>query len=385
MAIAEIISIGSELLLGVIQDTNTSFIARTLNASGIDIYHASMIGDNEERIAREIQVALKRADIIITTGGLGPTIDDPTRNAVALAFNRNSEFRSELWEQIQERFKAYGRKPSENNKRQAYIPEGAIAITNPVGTAPAFWIEENGKMVFSLPGVPSEMKTLLLNDVMPIIKNRYAVDEIFKIRTIRTAGIGESVVDELVAEFEKMSNPTVGLAAHPGQVDIRITVKAKDSNQADLLIKPIETQIKQLLGNYVYGEDNQTLEKVVLDELKLQGIYFALFYDRKFSDIADLLTGWLELNKKSKIIIKSDQFGVLESSLYNQRKEKELSVILKIQENNPDGIEIVVVYLEESFSKPINYGGHPSQYNQWAGNHILNFLREILDKKKGMK
>jgi molybdenum cofactor synthesis domain-containing protein len=158
MPVAEVITIGTELLLGVIQDTNTSFIAKTLNSAGIDIFHASMIGDNEERIALEIRAALKRADIIITTGGLGPTIDDPTRDAVALAFNRRTEFKPELWDQILARFKAYGRTPTENNKRQAFIPEGAVAIPNPVGTAPAFYIEENHKILFSLPGVPSEMK-----------------------------------------------------------------------------------------------------------------------------------------------------------------------------------------------------------------------------------
>ena len=197
MPVAEVITIGTELLLGVIQDTNTSFIAKTLNSAGIDIFHASMIGDNEERIALEIRAALKRADIIITTGGLGPTIDDPTRDAVALAFNRKTEFKPELWDQILTRFKAYGRTPTENNKRQAFIPEGAVAIPNPVGTAPAFYIEENHKILFSLPGVPSEMKTLLNSDVLPIIKSKFPIESAIVIRTIHTAGIGESSVDEL--------------------------------------------------------------------------------------------------------------------------------------------------------------------------------------------
>ena len=127
MPVAEIITIGTELLLGEIQDTNTSYIAKILNSAGIDIYHASMIGDNEERIALEIRAAIDRADIVITTGGLGPTVDDPTRNAVALAFDRETEFKPELWDQILTRFKAYGRNPSENNKRQAFIPVGAVA------------------------------------------------------------------------------------------------------------------------------------------------------------------------------------------------------------------------------------------------------------------
>jgi competence/damage-inducible protein CinA-like protein len=369
----------------VIQDTNTSFIARTLNDSGIDIYHTSMIGDNKERIAREIQAALKRADIIITTGGLGPTIDDPTRNAVALAFNRSTEYRPELWEQIKERFKAYGREPSENNKRQAFIPQGATAITNPVGTAPAFSIEADGKIVFSLPGVPSEMKTLLINDVMPIIKSKYGTNEIIMIRTIHTVGIGESVVDELVAEFEIMHNPTVGLSAHPGQVDIRITAKARDAEHAEFLIKPVEIQITKLLGDYVYGEDDTTLESVVLDELKSHEINVILFYDKRFSEIADSLTIWLELDERAKNIIQSDQVRLPLSSMYNQSKEKELTLIINIHENVPNGIVIYVTFLGESFTRSLNYGGHPSHFNQWAGNYILNFLREILKKKKEIK
>ena len=241
MPVAEVITIGTELLLGVIQDTNTSFIAKTIhNSAGIDIFHASMIGDNEERIALEIRAALKRADIIITTGGLGPTIDDPTRDAVALAFNRKTEFKQDLWEQILTRFKAYGRNPTENNKRQAFIPEGAVAISNPVGTAPAFYIEENQKILFSLPGVPSEMKTLLNSDVLPIIKSKFPIESAILLSTIHTAGIGESSVDELVSDLEKMNNPTVGLAAHPGQVDIRITAKANTRELAHELITPIE-------------------------------------------------------------------------------------------------------------------------------------------------
>ena len=138
MPIAEVIAIGTELLLGQIQDTNTAYIARTLNASGIDIFRATMIGDNENRIAAVINETLQRADIIITTGGLGPTVDDPTRNAVALAYGVENVYRAELWEEIQDRFRAYGRAPSENNKRQAYLPQGAVVIHNPVGTAPAF-------------------------------------------------------------------------------------------------------------------------------------------------------------------------------------------------------------------------------------------------------
>lgn len=383
MPIAEIITIGTELLLGEIQDTNTSYIAKTLNSAGIDIFHASMIGDNEERIAKEIHAALERADIIITTGGLGPTVDDPTRGAVALAFNRKTEFRPELWDQILTRFKAYGRNPSENNKRQAFIPNGAVAIPNPVGTAPAFYIEDNHKILFSLPGVPSEMKTLLHSDVLPIIKSKYPIESAIVIRTIHTAGIGESSVDELVSELEKMNNPTVGLAAHPAQVDIRITAKAMDRDQAWELIKPVETQVKRLLGNYVFGEDDMTLDRVVSDQLKLNATNLIIYYENRFSEIADLMSGWLDIPTDHKKVFQKEQLITADSSLYNHINGFEMVINLKRQENTDKGLYVEIIYLGKVFNKSINYGGHPSQFNQWAGNHILNFLREIILSEKG--
>ena len=382
MPVAEIITIGTELLLGEIQDTNTSYIAKILNSAGIDIYHASMIGDNEERIALEIRAAIDRADIVITTGGLGPTVDDPTRNAVALAFDRETEFKPELWDQILTRFKAYGRNPSENNKRQAFIPVGAVAIPNPVGTAPAFYIEQNNRIVFSLPGVPSEMKTLLNSDVMPIIKSKYIIDSVIVIRTIHTAGIGESSVDELVSDLEKMKNPTVGLAAHPGQVDIRITAKAHDRDQAWELINPVEAQVKQLLGNFVYGEDNVTLNKVVCDQIKFNTIELIINYENLFLEIADILSVWLEIPSDKKNIFLHEQFITKSSSLYNHSNKKEMVINLKQQENAEKGLCIEILRLGKIFEKSINFGGHPSHFNQWAGNHILNLLREIILSEK---
>jgi competence/damage-inducible protein CinA-like protein len=379
MPVAEVITIGTELLLGVIQDTNTSYIAKTLNTAGIDIFHASMIGDNEERIALEIRAALERADIIITTGGLGPTVDDPTRDAVALAFNRETEFKPELWDQILTRFKAYGRNPTENNKRQAFIPAGAVAIPNPVGTAPAFYIEENQKILFSLPGVPSEMKTLLNSDVLPIIKAKYPIESIIVIRTIHTAGIGESSVDELVSDLEKMSNPTVGLAAHPGQVDIRITAKANNRDLAWELIAPVETQVKQLLGDFVYGEDDITLNEVISDQIRQKDLDLVINYENQFLEIADLLSNWLEIPTVNMKSFPHEHFSPIQSSMYNHHKRKEIAVDLFQSEK---GLCIMVHLLGKEFNKSIHYGGHPSNFNQWAGNHILTLLREAIINEK---
>jgi nicotinamide-nucleotide amidase len=384
MSVAEIITIGTELLLGEIQDTNTSYIARTLNSSGIDIFHASIIGDNEIRIAEEIQAALLRADIVITTGGLGPTIDDPTRNAVALAFNRETERRQELWDQIYARFKAYGRNPSENNKRQAYIPKGAVAISNPVGTAPAFYIEDNNKIVFSLPGVPSEMKTLLHSDVLPIIKEKFPIESAIVIRTIHSAGIGESSVDELVSDMEKMCNPTVGLAAHPGQVDIRITAKANNRELAWQLIIPVEEKVKQLLGSYVFGEDEMTLDKVVSDELKTHNFILKLIYQKNLEKIATLLINWLEISVENSELIEEGKL-IEKNALDNQLNANEIRVYLSNLNNSEKDLSIEVSFKGSVIKKTISYGGHPSLFNQWAGNHILFFLREMIISEKGVE
>jgi nicotinamide-nucleotide amidase len=183
MPTAEIITIGTELLLGETVDTNTRFIARALRGLGVDLYRTQTVGDNAGRIAAAVAEAQQRADIVITTGGLGPTVDDPTRQAIAEAMGTTLEFQPELWKQIVGRIARYGRTPTENQKRQAYIPDGAIVIENPVGTAPAFIVETRRGAVITLPGVPREMETLLSDVVVPYLQKRFNLQEIIKIRT----------------------------------------------------------------------------------------------------------------------------------------------------------------------------------------------------------
>ena len=249
MPSAEIITIGTEILLGEIVDTNTRYIARLLRGLGVDLYRTSTIGDNVERIAEAIRNAMTRADIVITTGGLGPTVDDPTREAVARAVGVETEFRQELWEQILEIITRYGRQPSENQKRQAYVPRGAIAIKNNVGTAPAFIVEnpplplgegQGVRAVISLPGVPKEMEFLLHEAVIPYLQKSYNLNQIIKVRLLHTAGAGEADVDERIGDFETLANPTVGLAAHSGIIDIRIAAKAETEAEADRMIAKVE-------------------------------------------------------------------------------------------------------------------------------------------------
>lgn len=255
MPTAEIITIGTELLLGEIVDTNTRFIARALRDKGVDIYRTATVGDNVERIAEIIRESLSRAEIIITTGGLGPTVDDPTREAAALAFGIETEYRPVLWEQIKDRFRNFDRIPTENNKRQAYVPQNSLVLENLWGTAPAFLVEKEGSVLISLPGVPYEMKNLVSNKVMPYLQDHFDLKEVIKTRSLHTVGIGESKIDVLIDEFERLDNPTVGLAAHRDSVGIRITAKAGSEEEAKTLIADVEGQLREILDEWIMDFD----------------------------------------------------------------------------------------------------------------------------------
>jgi nicotinamide-nucleotide amidase len=264
---AEIVTIGTELLLGEITDTNAAHIARQLRTVGLDLYYKTTVGDNEARCADILGRALDRADVVITTGGLGPTVDDVTREAAAAATGRDLELRPDLLEQIEARFRRWGAKMSENNRRQAFIPQGAIPIENPVGTAPCFIVETERGVVISLPGVPREMEYLLENEVLPYLRSRFDLHSVIKARILRTAGMGESRIDTALGDLLTGANPSVGLSAHPGQTDVRITAKAGSEEEADSLIAPVEDEIRRRLGKVVYGTGTETVEEVLLRHL----------------------------------------------------------------------------------------------------------------------
>jgi len=377
MPSAEIIAIGTELLLGVITDTNTAHIARELNKAGIDVFRTVIIGDNHKRIAEAIRNSINRADIIITTGGLGPTVDDPTRNAVAEAFNRELIFLPELWAEINERFTAYGKKPSENNRRQAYIPQGAIPISNPVGTAPAFLLKEGNKVVFSLPGVPSEMKTLLQNAVIPRILQEYRITTTIFTRTIHTAGIGESSIDELISDLERNTNPTVGLSAYPGQVDIRITAKAKNRQEADRIIEPIEKNIISLLEENIYGADGDTLFDAVLNLTESMNFVTNIRCSPKLEEALLQKTALLKLAGPSGA-------GKLLNPKYNHNNQL-LSITLRSTKKDPFMIRMVISHQNHHYRKELKFGGHPNLFYQWVENQVLFHTWKYLLQRKGIQ
>ncbi|MCL4236704.1 MAG: CinA family nicotinamide mononucleotide deamidase-related protein [Anaerolineae bacterium] len=275
---AEIITIGTELLLGEIVDTNSAYLTRQLRDIGVNIYYLTTVGDNTERIADAIRIALARSGVVITTGGLGPTVDDMTRQGVALATNRELEFRPDLFEQIRERFEQLGAQMSDNNRVQAFVPAGSIPITNRLGTAPCFIVETPQGAVISLPGVPREMKDILAQTVIPYLRERMGGKGIIKARVLRTAGIGESHIDTQIADLETWSNPTVGLAAHSGQTDIRITARADTEAEADALIAQAETIIRARLGSYIFGIDKTELDDALIALLRQRQLTLAVSY-----------------------------------------------------------------------------------------------------------
>jgi nicotinamide-nucleotide amidase len=273
---AEIVSIGTELLLGEIVDTNAAYIARQLASIGLDLFYKTTVGDNEARIAAVLSQALRRSGIVIATGGLGPTVDDVTREAVARATGRPLETRLDLVQEIECFFRRRGAQMTENNLRQARLPQGAITISNPVGTAPAFIVEDAAGIVIVLPGVPAEMRHLMECAVLPYLRQKLGFRGIIKVRNLHTCSIGESQVDALIGDLELSTNPTVGLAAHPGQTDVRITAKADSEEEADRLIAAMEAELRRRLGEVVYGADAETLEGAVMDLLERRGLSLAV-------------------------------------------------------------------------------------------------------------
>lgn len=264
MANAEIVSIGSELLLGQIVDTNAAWMAQRLTSLGVNLFHKTIVGDNPERMAGVIGRALDRSDVVITGGGIGPTQDDVTREVIAEVTGRDLVLHPDLLSDIERRFRSRGFVMTSNNERQAYIPAGAIPVHNPNGTAPSFIVEDERGVVIALPGVPFEMKWLFDNEVVPYLRGRFDLSEIIKYRVLKVADIGESAVDERIGHLiAGSSNPTVGVLAHPGQVDVRIAAKASDEAEAARLIAPVEEEVRELLGSRVFAADEGSMEDAV--------------------------------------------------------------------------------------------------------------------------
>ncbi|MCC0649018.1 competence/damage-inducible protein A [Clostridioides sp. ZZV15-6598] len=250
---AEIISVGTEILLGDIVNTNSQFLAKELAALGIEVYHQSTVGDNKQRLLECFDESLKRSDLVITTGGLGPTGDDMTKETAAEYFGQELELHKPSLEVLESFFIKTGKKMAENNMKQVYFPKDAIVLKNNNGTAPGAILKKDDKSIIVLPGPPREMKAMFNESVKPYLQQ--FTKEMLVSKTLRLYGIGESNLElEILDIIDEQTNPTVALYAKELEVTIRITAKAENEELAFELIKPVEEKIKGRVGKYVYTE-----------------------------------------------------------------------------------------------------------------------------------
>jgi nicotinamide-nucleotide amidase len=410
---AEIVTIGTELLLGKIVDTNAAYIAQQLATIGLDLYYKTTVGDNEGRIVSVLQQALARSDVVITSGGLGPTVDDVTRQAVARAAGRELMLDERLLAQIEARFARHGFTMSKNNRRQAYIPQGATPFENPVGTAPAFTVETGQGMIISLPGVPRELKHLMETRVIPFLREKLQMGQvIIKSKTLRTCGIGESTVDSRIGDLMRSSNPTVGLAAHPGQTDVRITAKAENEAQADRLIAEMEETLRERLGGVIYGIEAQRLEDVVAAIVAERGLSVAIVETHTQGLVAQRLENASQdrpILRDSYVINRPEDAIEIASSLRSLIEEHGfvsaqvataaaehlretskadigLAVCGSMEESqglfaeSAGGTHIALSTAEGTTQRAYKYGGTSELVKGWVSNAALDMVRRSLTK-----
>ncbi len=272
---AEIISIGTEILMGEILDTNANYMAQRLPAMGVDLYFMHQIGDNKERLVELIQTARHRSDVVILTGGLGPTEDDVTRDAIAESVGEEAYVVPELEAHLRNFFEQRGgRMPQQNIKQATIIPSGE-SIPNPRGTAPGWWVERDGAIIVALPGPPAEMTGMWKQDVAPRLRARSDGGVLIS-RTLKTTGLGESMLDELLGDLRHAEDPTVGVYHKADGVHIRLASKAAHANIARERITPVEQQIRSMLGDAIWGADEETFQEAVAGMLRQLGMSIAV-------------------------------------------------------------------------------------------------------------
>jgi len=256
---AEIVAIGTEILLGEIVDTNSAYIAQRLPELGIDLYYKSVVGDNLGRLVETLERGWTRSDLIFTTGGLGPTDDDMTREGIAALFGETPYVDEELERRLRARFAERNMPMPESNLKQAWLIPGVTAIPNPRGSAPGWWAERDGKVIISMPGVPPEMELMWANEVQPELARR-STGEVLVTRTIKTVGIGEGTVDDMARPLYATPGIGIGTYARADGVHLRVGAKAATVEEAWARIRPVEEALERIFGNAIWGRDEDTLE-----------------------------------------------------------------------------------------------------------------------------
>ena len=275
MYTAEIIAVGTELLLGSIANTNAQYLSRELNALGIGVCYHTVVGDNPERLRAVLETARGRADILLTTGGLGPTYDDLTKQVVAECFGRKLVYHPEIEADIRRFFETSMHVPmTENNLRQAWLPENCTVLPNAAGTAPGCAFETGGVHVLMLPGPPHELECVFSREAKGYLQG--LSHEVIRFHDIRSFGLGESAVEDLLrSRMERMVNPSLATYAKPSEVRLRATARAATEEEAEALLAPVTAEVKAVLGDYVYGVDVPSLPAVCLALLKEKNLTFA--------------------------------------------------------------------------------------------------------------
>ncbi len=394
---AEIITIGTELLLGETVDTNSAYIAKRLAEIGCDVYYTTTVGDNRARIANAVRRALERADVVITTGGLGPTVDDKTREGVAEATERELVFQPELLEHIKSLFARWSAPFSESNRRQAYVPRGAQVIKNALGTAPAFMVETTEGTVISLPGVPREMMRLMENSVLPLLKKRMDSPAVIKSKVLRTCGVGESQVGSLIADLMHSHNPTIGTSAHVGQTDVRITAKARDEATAEALIAEMESKLRERLGVHIYGVEQESIEEMTARELAARQLRIAIVESNTAGQIAARLA-----SKPAGAQALAYTEVISAENLTRGELNKDMAVEIAQRIKQVEMVDLCLVVLGDSDmesspydeeyvgtlaalatatgvkAQTLRYGGSSDLAQQWLAARALDWVRRVV-------
>jgi nicotinamide-nucleotide amidase len=389
---AEILTTGTELLLGQIDDTNATYLARQLRDLGINLFYRTTVGDNELRIAQALELAMARADVVITTGGLGPTVDDVTREGVARATGRPLVLNAEMLAQIEGFFARIGSIMADNNRRQAYLPEGCIPIENPVGTAPGFIVEDERGTIITLPGVPHEMRYLMQHTVSPYLQRRLGPRAIMVTRILRTVALGESRVDRAIADLETSANPTVGLSAHRGQTDVRIVAKASSEAEAETLLDDFEARIRERLGAAIYAIGDATLEAVVADLLRELGYTLAVAETHTLGDITQRLSNRPDVFLGGVVAYDGQQLAQLlelpSSAITGKDGARALAESVRqrlaathgmaVLSDEPGGPWVVVVSGSNTDAIRLRFSERDNRSRIWTAVSSLEYLRRLL-------
>lgn len=408
---AEIIAVGTELLLGNIVNTNARDISQALSAVGINVFWHTVVGDNPERLREALGVARRRADVIITTGGLGPTYDDLTKQTICAAFGRPLVLHKDILETIRAYFErnVHMKMPS-NNVQQAELPEGCTVFDNPVGTAPGCAFETDGVHVLMLPGPPFEMLTMLKNHAVPYLRGLSS--EVIVSHDIMTFGLGESPMEELLREkMSHMENPSLATYAKPSEVRLRATAKASSAEEAEAMLAPVVREVTDFLGDYVYGVDVPGLENACMALLKERGWTFATAESCTGGRVAERITalpGASAVYRGGVVSywtgVKADVLGVPREMLdtYGAVSEETARAMAEgarritgadiavsvtgVAGPDPDerGVAVGIVYIglatpEGTFCRPCDFGKRRrDRIQDLSSNHAFDVIRRYL-------